>query len=87
MPPPSTKSNSLMPVFHRRDSEPPTSRIRGVSATLPPSANVRAPPARRLAPPVGTALDAISSTSEFHAPHTSQRPAHFGWSAPHSAQR
>ena len=42
---------------------------------------------RRLAPPVGAAFVATSSTSEFHAPHTSQRPAHLGWSAPHSVQR
>src|SRR5262245_12155198 len=28
-----------------------------------------------------------SSTREFHAPHASQRPPHFGWSAPHSVHR
>jgi hypothetical protein len=36
---------------------------------------------------LGAAFAAISSTSVFHAPHTSQRPAHLGWSAPHSVQR
>ena len=57
------------------------------TATLPPSARVRVPPARRLAPPAGPARATLSSTSEFHAPHTSHRPAHLGWSAPHSVQR
>ena len=41
-----------------------------------------------LAPPVAHGFGAaISSTSVFHSPHTSQRPAHLGWSAPHSVQR
>ena len=30
---------------------------------------------------------AISSTSEFQSPQMSQRPAHFGWSAPQLVQR
>ena len=35
----------------------------------------------------GARLAAISSTSEFHSPQTSQRPAHFGCSAPQFVQR
>src|SRR5439155_22118236 len=87
IPPPRTKSNSSIPVFHRRASLPLTSRSLGVTATLPPSASVRVPPARRLAPLVGALRAATSSTSEFHAPQTSHRPAHLGCSAPHSVQR
>src|SRR2546428_13968518 len=39
------------------------------------------PPIRRVARPTA------SSTSVFHSPQASQRPAHFGCSAPHSVQR
>src|SRR5881396_1431355 len=80
MPPPNTKSNSSSPVFHRSMTPPCTSarRIGGtpvgryVLAVLPPL-----PPYRPTA----------SSTRVFHASQASQRPAHFGCSAPHSVQR
>src|SRR5512132_1783248 len=87
MPPPRTKSNSLIPVLRRRPCELFTSRSRGVGATLPPSDIDFWPATRR---PDAVAEDrevAISSTSEFHSLHTSQRPAHFGWSAPQLVQR
>ena len=89
MPPPTTKSNSSRPVFHRFDSEPLTSRSRGVVATLPPSPNERVPPIRRAAPPAPTTTfgATISSTRVFHSPHVSQRPCHLEYSAPHSVQR
>jgi hypothetical protein len=45
------------------------------------------PRTRRLDAVVAEARVAISSTSEFHSPHASQRPAHFGWSAPQFVQR
>src|SRR5258708_6882628 len=86
-PPPRTKSNSARSVVHRAASDPLTERSRGVATTLPPSPSVRAPPARRLDPVAGAVRATVSSTSEFHAPHVSQRPAHLGWSAPHSVHR
>src|SRR4051812_10724978 len=87
IPPPSTKSNSLIPVRRRRPAELCTSRNRGVGATLPPAAIDLWPDARRPDAVVEEARAAISSTREFHSPHTSQRPAHFGWSAPQLVQR
>ena len=87
-PPPSTKSNSSMPLAHRSRSEPLTSRSRVAVTTLPPSANDALPAWRRAAPLAADGLAvATSSTSVFHSPHTSQRPAHLGCSAPHSVQR
>ncbi len=86
IPPPRTKSNSLIPVVQRRDSEPCTAPTRWVFATDPPSPRL-AGPARRRAAPLETGAVIISSTSVFHSPHASQRPAHFGCSAPHSVQR
>src|SRR5258708_31780110 len=86
-PPPRTKSNSARSVVHRAASDPLTVRSRGVATTLPPSPSVRAPPARRLDPVAGAVRATVSSTSEFQAPHVSQRPAHLGWSAPPSVQR
>jgi hypothetical protein len=79
MPPPSTKSNSPRPVRQRFASEPLTSRRRGVTATLPPSAIAVLPPMRRAAPALlaGSAFATASSTSVFHSPQTSQRPCHF----------
>src|SRR5689334_7545122 len=89
MPPPNTKSNSSSPVRQRFASEPVTSRSRGVTATLPPSASDRVPPMRRAVDPNVVAARAVttSSASVFHSPHVSQRPCHFEYSAPHSAQR
>src|SRR6266571_2293109 len=80
IPPPNTKSNSANPVFHRSTTPPCTSARRTggtpvgryVLAVLPAF-----PPYR----------PAASSTRLFHAPQASQRPDHFGCSAPHSVQR
>src|SRR5258708_5439377 len=76
IPPPSTKSNSARPVFHRPTAPPATSdrRMGGWPDGALRSAD---PPIRPTA----------SSTSAFHAPHASHFPPHFGWSAPHSVQR
>src|SRR3989454_10296962 len=81
MPPPSTKSNSRRPVRHRSNPAAPTAdrRIGGWAGR---AIRLSADPAIRLCPPARG-----SSTSEFHAPHASQRPPHFGCSAPHSVQR
>src|SRR5712671_1149905 len=87
IPPPSTKSNSLIPVLRRRPAELLMSRSRGVGATLPPSPMDFWPPARRLDAVAAEVFVAISSTSEFHSPQMSQRPAHLGWSAPQFVQR
>src|SRR5437660_4518783 len=78
MPPPSTKSNSRRPVCQRVNVPPPTADRR--TGGLPDGAACllsERPPARPTA----------SSTSVFHAPQESQRPAHFGCSAPQSVQR
>src|SRR5690349_14192133 len=80
IPPPRTKSNSRRPVCHRSNPAAPMadSRIGGwADSSIRLSAD---PPIRRITP-------TGSSTSEFHAPHASQRPPHFGCSAPHSLQR
>src|SRR5215218_3900594 len=90
IPPPSTKSNSSMPVLSRCASEPTTWLSRVVATTVPPAPNDPAPPTRRALPPplaARTLGAAVSSTSVSHSPQTSHRPAHFGWSAPHSVQR
>src|SRR5665213_2405178 len=88
IPPPSTKSNSLIPVFQRRDSEPWTSRSLGAATMVPPAASVAVPPLRRATAPVEFAVaETISSTSVFQSPHASQRPAHLGWSAPQLVHR
>ena len=90
MPPPSTKSNSSIPLRQRRSSEPDTSRSRGVTATVPPSPIATLPPSRRSAPaPFAAAAlgAAISSTRVFHSPQLSHRPCHLGYSAPQSEQR
>src|SRR5881296_3170352 len=78
IPPPSTKSNSGRPVRQRCNAPPPTSdsRTGGLSDETVCFLSDR-PTAR----PRG------SSTSVFHAPHASQRPPHFGCSAPQSVQR
>src|SRR3989454_1172767 len=78
MPPPSTKSNSRSPV--RQRSMPPPCTADRRTGGLPDGGGVVLP-AR---PPV---RPTASSTSVFHSPHASQRPAHFGCSAPHSVQR
>src|ERR1041384_5136409 len=78
MPPPSTKSNSRSPVCHRWTAPPCTADRR--TGGLPDGA-ARVLSAR---PPV---RPTASSTSVFHAPQESQRPAHFGCSAPQSVQR
>ena len=90
MPPPSTKSNSSIPVFHRSASEPSTVRSFGVSAMVPPSPKEVWPPIRRAAPMPFAVVAlgvAISSVSVLHSPQASQRPAHFGYSAPQLVQR
>src|SRR5262249_11376112 len=48
---------------------------------------VKARPPRLPAPrPLGGPAWIASSTSVFHPPHASQRPAHLGWAAPHCWQ-
>src|SRR5512146_2821580 len=79
MPPPRTKSSSPRPVCQRATPICSTAdrRTGGRSkARVPPTAR---PPDRLSA--------SGSSTSVFHAPHASQRPAHLGCSAPQSVQR
>src|SRR5688500_16336565 len=87
IPPPSTKSNSLIPVFSRRPADVRMSRNRGVGTMLPPFAIDLWPCIRRDVADAADREAAISSTSEFHSPHTSQRPAHWGCSAPQLVQR
>src|SRR5439155_20735430 len=75
MPPPSTKSNSARPVLHLGSA--PLVRADRRTGGLPDVCRAcltARPPVRPTA----------SSTSVFHAPQPSQRPAHFGCSAPHS---
>src|SRR5207249_7078044 len=75
IPPPSTKSNSGRPVLHRATLLPATSESR-TGGTL------EGRPFPRSSFP--TFRPTSSSTSVFHAPHASQRPPHFGCSAPQS---
>src|SRR5437867_12480925 len=79
MPPPKTKSNSRRPVCHRRTPAPSprADRRTGGRADGELAGRCARPPVR----PTG------SSASVFHAPHASQRPPHFGCSAPQSVQR
>ena len=73
MPPPSTKSNSPMPVQTRDVRADLTSRSRtGALTGVSPPTDVRI-----LATGL-TALAATSSTRVFHSPQASHRPAHFG---------
>src|SRR5215510_6160026 len=67
-PPPSTRSNSLTPDGNRVDTTASTSEYN--RAPFPPSAGT--------IPPFGVAGIATSSTNEFHAPQSGQRPSHFG---------
>src|SRR5438046_8639674 len=78
MPPPNTKSNSSRPVFHlaRAPLVRADKRTGGLADACRACLTAR-PPERPTA----------SSTSVFHAPQASQRPAHFGCSAPQSVQR
>src|SRR5689334_13006793 len=79
MPPPRTKSNSRSPVCHRSTPGPPPRADRRTGGL--PDRELSRLSAR---PPV---RPTASSTSVFHAPQESQRPAHFGCSAPQSVQR
>src|SRR6266516_1309189 len=79
MPPPSTKSNSRRPVCHRSRRGPPPRADRRTGGL--PDGEARFLSGRPLDRPTA------SSTSVFHAPQESQRPAHFGCSAPQSVQR
>src|SRR2546425_12318622 len=78
IPPPNTKSNSGRPVLHRSTLLLSTSESR-TGGTLEGSAFPRST--------FPTFRPTTSSTSVFHAPHASQRPPHFGCSAPQSVQR
>src|SRR2546425_927634 len=82
IPPPRTKSNSASPVRQRTTPIPSTAdrRMGGWADRLSIGRSAD-PPIRRVVRPTA------SSTSVFHSPHASQRPAHFGCSAPHSVQR
>src|SRR4051812_22633572 len=77
MPPPRTKSNSARPVRQRSNGSVFNSdrRIGGLAVGSPD----------RTAEPLNRPT--ASSISEFHVPHASHLPPHFGWSAPHSVQR
>src|SRR5438093_13509465 len=79
-PPPSTRSNSSMPVDSRTPVDVSTSAYNLAAPVLENCAY-------RLAAGADDAVSAArSSTSEFHAPHSAQRPSHFGDCAPHSWQ-
>src|SRR2546430_4359121 len=78
MPPPSTKSNSGRPVCQRVNVPAPTADRRTGGLPDGGACFLSARPADR---------PTASSTSVFQAPQASQRPAHFGWSAPQSVQR
>src|SRR5690349_12421228 len=87
-PPPSTKSNSSRPVFHRLALEPWISRSRGVAAMLPPAASERVPPNHPTPPPPPpTPPPTPPSTRLLHSPHKPHPPPHPHHSAPHSVQR
>ena len=77
-PPPSTRSNSPMPVSRRGRRSAATSRSRMGRAGAGPLALGRPAPRR--------AAGARSSASEFHSPHAGQRPCHFGLVAPQAEQ-
>ena len=83
MPPPSTKSNSASPVFRRVDSVPLTAlSFAARVATMPRRCETAGRPTV-----FAGARSTISSTSVDHSPHDSQRPPHFGYSAPQFVQR
>ena len=70
-PPPSTRSNSSIPVERRAAS--------AISTSVYSFADPAAPSwAYRFVPPADAGASAVrSSTSEFHAPHSLHRPSHF----------
>src|SRR5574342_1109963 len=79
MPPPRTKSSSAIPVRQRPTSALSTAD-KGIGGLADGTIRLSGdPPIRRVA--------SGSSTSVFHAPQASQRPAHLGCSAPQSVQR
>ena len=85
-PPPSTRSNSPMPVLTRASSLWRTS----ASAVTAGASGLPAQLLRRLAaatPAAPLAADAGSTTNSlkvFQAPHSPHCPCHLLWSAPHS---
>ena len=84
-PPPSTRSNSSIPVVRRADTTVSMSSYSRGPAVA--ASEYRAPALADAAPAPAVAGTARSSTSEFHAPHSGQRPSHFCDCAPHSWQR
>jgi len=70
-PPPSTRSNSSMPVESRTPCDISTSAY---NFAVDDVENCE----KRLVAPAAAGVSARSSTSEFHAPHSAQRPIHFG---------
>src|SRR4051812_25184351 len=83
-PPPSTRSNSSMPVERRAEtsvSMSSYSRGPAVAASEYREVALAAP-----APAPADAGTARSSTIESHAPHSMQRPVHFAVCAPHCWQ-
>src|SRR5262245_27388200 len=78
-PPPSTRSNSSLPVDRRTPVAVSTSAYSFAALVLENCAH-------RLFALGAAATDSVarSSTSEFQAPHSAQRPSHFGDCAPHS---
>ncbi len=83
-PPPSTRSNSPMPVDTRAWSRCSTS----LSAVIFGASVLPAQPLRRAAAGAlaAAALSSTISLSEFHAPHSVHWPCHLLYSAPHSPQ-
>ena len=81
MPPPSTRSNSPMPLEMRSACEASISEYRRAPCAALPGSAYRCPCGR----PAGDS-STRSSTSEFHAPQSVQRPCHFGDCVPHSWQ-
>src|SRR5690606_18496383 len=70
-PPPHTRSNSLMPATRR------------LALSLAPASATKSSFRPFAVPrPFGGASPTASSTNVFHSPQLSQRPAHFGETAP-----
>src|SRR5262245_50101565 len=78
-PPPSTRSNSPMPVERRTLRDISTSAY---SLAVDDVENCE----KRFCPTEDAADSDLSSTREFHAPHSLHRPIHLGACAPHSWQ-
>src|SRR3954470_12574059 len=84
-PPPRTRSNSPMPVESRSETTVSMSSYNRGPAVA--ASEYLDPAAAAAAPAPATAGVARSSTREFQAPQSAQRPSHFDDCAPHSWQQ